>query len=126
MITSIKGSTEKVIALEIIGGYQTIDEKSIERLFEEKLAIGLKQVNLLVKIDQLSLTKSSWKAMWDDGMYALKHIKNCGRIAIVGDSKVEDFLIKIDNAFFGNKKAGREEKYFQLTDMNKAMEWVNR
>jgi len=50
--------------------------------------------------------------MWSDGVYAMKHIKNCGRIAIVGDSKFEEFLIKTDNAVFGSEKAGRIEKYF--------------
>jgi len=112
MLKVLEGTSEKAISLEIVDGYETTDEKSIEKLFEKKLATGVTKVNILMKIDKLKLTKSSWKAMWSDGVYAMKHIKNCGRIAIVGDSKFEEFLIKTDNAVFGSEKAGRIEKYF--------------
>jgi hypothetical protein len=125
MIKIIKGASEKTIALEIVGGYETKDEKHLEQLFDEKLKAGLKQVNLLIKIDDFSLTKSSWKAMWNDSIYGIKHIKNCGRIAIVGHSKAEEFMVKIDNAFFGSEKAGRIEKYFQTDNLQEAMAWVN-
>ncbi len=125
MIKIIEGASEKTIALAIVGGYETTDEKNLENLFDEKLKAGLKQVNLLIRIDGFSLTKSSWKAMWNDGVYGVKHLKNCGRIAIVGDSKAEEFMVKVDNAFFGNEKAGRAEKYFHMNDLKAAFDWVN-
>jgi len=125
MLNILKGASEKSIAIEIIDGYETVDEKLIEELFEKKLTSGITKVNILMKIDNLSLTKSSWKAMWNDGIYAMKHIKNCGHIAIVGNSKIEEFLVKTDNAFYENKKAGRIEKYFNIEDLNIALGWVN-
>lgn len=125
MLKVLEGASEKAIALEIIDGYETDDEKSIEKLFEKKLASGISKVNILMKIDNLKITKSSWKAMWSDGLFAMKHIRNCGHIAIVGNSKIEEFLVKSDNAFFGSKKAGRVEKYFNVADLDKAMGWVN-
>lgn len=125
MFKILEGASEKAIAVEIIGGYETNDEKSLEKLFEEKIASGINKVNLLIKIDKLSITHSSWKAMWSDGIYALKNISHCGHIAVVGDSKIEEFLVKMDNAMFGSKKAGRIEKYFSLDELDKAMGWVN-
>lgn len=125
MIKIIEGASEKTIALEIEGGYETKDEKHLEQLFDEKLKSGSKQVNLLIKIDGFSLSKSSWKAMWNDSIYGIKHLKNCGRIAIVGESKAEEFMVKVDNAFFGNEKAGRAEKYFHVNDLKVALDWVN-
>lgn len=125
MIKIIDGASKKSITFEIIDGYETNDEKSIEKLFDEKLASGITKVNLLVKIDKMNITKSSWKAMWDDGLYVLKHIKNCGHIAIVGNSKLEEFLVTADNTLFGNEKAGRVEKYFYVEDMNNALGWIN-
>ena len=125
MLKILDGASEKAIAVEIIDGYQTKDEKTIEKLFAEKVAAGHKQVNLLVKIDQLSLSESSWKAMWNDGVYAMKHMGQCGRIAIIGHSKTEEFLIKADNFFFENKKKDRAEKYFDVADIDEAMGWVN-
>ena len=83
MITLLDGAKSHVIALEITGGYNNDDEKSLEKLFEEKLDMGFEKVNILVKLDQLDLMKTSWKAAWHDGLYALKHIKYCGKL---GDS----------------------------------------
>ncbi len=125
MLNILESTSERSIAIEIIDGYEAVDEKLIEELFEKKLAAGITKVNILMKIDKLSITKSSWKAMWNDGLYAMKHISNCGRIAIVGDSKIEEFLVKTDNAFFENKKAGRTEKYFNVEDINVAIGWIN-
>ena len=125
MIRFIEGTIDNVMALEIIGKYEVADEKAIEQKFEECLDKGFEKVNLLVKIDSLKIVGSSMKAMWDDGIYAIKHIKHCGRIAVVGDSKVEGFLVKMDNTMFGSKKAGRIEKYFFTDEMDKAMDFVN-
>lgn len=125
MIKQLDGAAKHVIAIEIIDGYTHEDEKSLEKLFEEKLDKGVEKVSMLVKIDNLSLMKSSLKAMLKDGVYAMKHLKYCGKIAIVGESKVEEFLTKADNLFFGSKTAGREERYFHLKDLTLAFEWIN-
>ncbi len=125
MIKTIEGAKPNVIAIEIIDGYQHEDEKSLEKMFEERLDSGMEKVNLLVKIDSLKIIKSSLKAMWEDGVYAIKHIKHCGRIAVVGDSKIEEVLVKMDNAIFGSKKSGRSEKYFFTDEMDQAMDFVN-
>ncbi|MBC8319724.1 MAG: STAS/SEC14 domain-containing protein [Bacteroidetes bacterium] len=125
MIKILDSTSEKVIAIEIIGGYESKDEKSLVSMFDEKLAAGINKVNMLIKIDKLSLTKSSCKAMWDDGIFALEHFKHCGHIAVVGDSKVEEFLIKSDNVFYKSGKAGRVEKYFNVANLDKAMSWIN-
>ncbi len=125
MIKTIEGAKPNVIAIEIIDGYQHEDEKSLEKMFEERLDSGMEKVNLLVKIDSLKIIKSSLKAMWEDGVYAIKHIKHCGRIAVVGDSKIEEVLVKMDNAIFGSKKSGRSEKYFFTDEMDQALDFVN-
>jgi len=126
MLKTLEGASGNAIAIEIIDGYMPEDEIAIEKLFEEKIAAGHTKVNILIKIDKLVFSHSSWKAMWDDGLYAMKHLKNCGRIAMVGHSKVEEFLIKADNVFF-KKLAGGDsgEKYFDITDFDKALGWVN-
>lgn len=125
MIKKLDGTKPYALAVEIIDGYSYEDEKALEKMFEQRLDQGYQKVNILVKIDHLNLLKSSWKAMWEDGVYAFKHIKYCGKIAVVGDSKVEELLVKADDAVFGKKEKGREEKYFPLKDLTKAFEWVN-
>ena len=126
MIKFLDGVSEKTIAFEITDGYQVADEKALEVLFEKKLAAGITKINMLAKIDDANLTKSSWKAMMSDGVYALKHIKNCRHIAIVGHSSIQKIMIKADNALLGDKKAELIEKYFDIADYDKALEWVDK
>jgi len=125
MINLLQETKDHAIAIEIIGGYNNDDEKSLEKLFEEKLDQGFEKVNILVKLDKLDLLKTSWKAAWHDGMYALKHIKYCGKIAVVGHNKLEAFGVKLDNAMFGSKKKGRIEKYFDIKELDQAFDFVN-
>ncbi len=125
MIKILEGASENTIAIEIYDGYEVSDEKLIEKMFDEKIAAGITRINFLAKVDKLDVNSSSWKAMWNDGMYAIKHMKNCGHIAIVGHSKLEGVLVKMDNAFFENKKADRMEKYFDVADIDNAMGWAN-
>lgn len=125
MITLIEQTKAHVIAFEIINGYTRDDEHSLEKLFEQRLDLGIQKVNMLIKISELHLMKSSFKAIWQDGIYALKHLKYCGRIAVVGDSKLEEVLSKADNMFFGNKKEGREERFFYEHHIAEALDWVN-
>ena len=125
MIKILDGASESTIAVEIHDGYEVSDEKLIEKMFDGKIASGITRINFLAKVDKLNISTSSWKAMWDDGIFAIKHMKNCGHIAIVGHSKLEEILVKADNAFFSNKKADRMEKYFDVSDLNNAMGWAN-
>jgi len=46
MLKVLEGTSEKAISLEIVDGYETTDEKSIEKLFEKKLATGVTKVNI--------------------------------------------------------------------------------
>ena len=125
MIKILEGTSENTIAVDIIDGYEFADEQAIEKMFDEKIAAGITRINFLAKIDQISLNHSSWKAMWNDGLFAIKHMKKCGHIAIVGNSKLEEILVKTDNVFFQSKKADRAEKYFDVANLDKAMGWAN-
>jgi len=125
MIKLLEGASENTIAVDIIDGYEFADEQAIEKMFDDKIAAGITRINFLAKIDQINLTHSSWKAMWKDGLFAIKHMKKCGHIAIVGNSKLEEILVKADNAFMQSKKADRAEKYFDIADLDNAMGWAN-
>jgi len=125
MITLIEGTKPNVIAIEIIDAYKHEDERNLESMFEERLDKGIEKVNMLVKLDKLSISHSSFKAMWKDGIYALKHIKYCGKVAIIGNSKLEELMAKADNMMFGSEKAGRVEKFFYADEMEQALDFVN-
>jgi len=125
MLKILEGASEKTIAVEIIDGYENDDEQAIEKIFDKKIAMGITRINFLVKTDQINLNHSSWKAMWKDGLFSIKNMKKCGHIAIVGNSKLEEILVKTDNVFINSKNADRMEKYFDISDLDKAMGWAN-
>ena len=51
-------------------------------------------------------------------------MKNLRHIAVVGHSKLEKFLIELDNKLAGIVKKGLIEKYFDVADMDNAWEFV--
>lgn len=123
MFKVLDGSQGKVLGVELSGGYTKDDVKELEKLFEAA-AKNDNQVNFLIKVDQLKLTESEFAAMWEDGIYALKHLDQIGKIAVVGHSVFEKVLVKMDNMVFGSKKKGRIEKYFDVADLDRAWEFI--
>ncbi|MBN1432293.1 MAG: STAS/SEC14 domain-containing protein [Methanomicrobiaceae archaeon] len=57
------------------------------------------------------------RAMYEDMMWLLKNIKNFDRMAIVGETKSEELLIKIDGLVFG-------EKYFDISEIDQAWDYI--
>jgi len=98
---------------------------SVKKWFEEKLSHGFDRVNFLVKVDKLPLTHISCRSFWEDGVFALRHIKNMGHMAFVGHSNFEKILVGMDGAIFNRMKKGLAKKYFDVEDMDKAYDFVN-
>lgn len=124
MFQVLKQSKGSVLGVEISGEYTKADVEEFKKAFEGKIAEGHDRVNVLVKIDKLNLGKIHVNAFVEDSMYALKHLKQLRHIAVVGDSKLEKALIKLDNKLFGKKKKELIEKYFDVAEIDKAWEFV--
>ena len=52
------------------------------------------------------------------------HLNQLRHIAVVGDSKFEKVLVELDNKLFGKKKKELIERYFDVTDIDKAWKFV--
>ena len=124
MFKILEGSEGNVLGIEVIGGYMKEDIEELKKIFDDKLAEGHDKLNFLMKIDQLEFSKSDFRAFYEDCKYALQHIKNLRHIAVVGHSKLEKFLIELDNMLLGSVKKELIEKYFDVADMDKAWEFV--
>lgn len=48
-----------------------------------------------------------------------------GHIAVIGHSNFKKVLITLDGMLFNRAKKGLEEKYFDITDIDKAWNFVN-
>ena len=125
MIEQIKTFKTNTIAIEVIDGFNETDEKLCQKFFQEKLDEGFDQVNVLVKIDEMKVSHSSAKAFMEDTIWALRNYKKIGHLAIVAHSKITKALVPIDNIFFQRASKGRLERYFDVSQMDEALKFVN-
>lgn len=124
MIEQIKTFKGNALAFEVIDGFTENDEKLAQKFVKEKLAQGHETVNILVKIDEMKISKSSTKAFFEDTIYTLRNVEKLGHLAIVGHSNILKALVPIDNFFFERLGKGKEERYFDKSQMGKAMEFI--
>ena len=124
MFKVLEGTGGDVLAVEISGSYTVEDVEQFEKAAEAQLALGNQRINILAKIDKLDLLKIEPKAFFKDSKYALGHIKQMRHLAIVGDSKLEEVMVKLDNLIFGSEKKELIEKYFNVADMEQAWKFV--
>ncbi len=124
MIEQIEVSTKNVLLLDIIDGFDETDQHLFQKLFEEKLKQGFQQINVLVKLDEVKISHSSVKAFMEDALWGIRNFDKIGHLAIVAHSKVMKALVPIDNLFFERASKGRLERYFDISQMEEALKFV--
>jgi len=124
MIEQIKTFESNALAFVVIDGFTETDEKIAQKFMKEKLAQGFDTVNILVEIDEMKISKMSTKAFFEDIIYVLRNIDKLGHIAIVGHSNILKASIPIDNFFFERFGQGKEERYFDKSQIDQAMEFI--
>ena len=124
MIEKIKTFNGNTLAVEVIDGFTETDEKICQKFFQEKLDEGHEQVHVLVKLDEFKINKSSIKAFMEDIIWSLRNYKKMGHLAIVAHSNTLKALVPIDNLFFKRASKGRYERYFDISQLEEAMDFV--
>ena len=124
MIEQIKIFENNVLAIEVVDGFTETDEKICQKFYNEKLSKGFEQVNVLVKLDEMKISRSSVKAFMENVIWTLRHYKSMGHLAIVAHSKILKTLIPIDTAFFERASKGRLERYFDISQLDEAFAFV--
>jgi len=124
MIQLLNTTTNNVLALEVIEKFTEADEKYCQKLFEEKQKLGFQQINVLIKLDELKISKISIKAFFEDIIWAFRNYKHLGHIAIVAHSNIIKALVPIDNLFFERASKGRLERYFDVSQLKEAFDFV--
>ncbi len=125
MIEKLKTNKGNILAIEVIDEFTETDEKLCQKFFQQKLDEGFENVNVLVKLDELKVGQSSVKAFMQDMIWTLRNYKKLGHLAIVAHSGVLKALVPIDNLFFERASKGRYERYFDISQMDDAFEFVN-
>ncbi len=125
MIEQLKKFQNNQLAIEVIDGFTETDEKICQKWFQQKLDEGYQQVHVLVKLDETKISHSSVKAFMEDSIWALRHYKQLGHLAIVAHSNVLKALVPIDNYFFQRASKGRLERYFDVSQLDDAFEFIS-
>lgn len=125
MLEQLETFENNVLAIEVIGSFTETDEKICQKFFKEKLDQGFESVNVLVKLDEMKVDQKSIKAFMEDFIWVMRNYKRMGHFAVVAHSKVLKALVPIDNLFFQRASKGRQERYFDVSQMDEAFEFVN-
>lgn len=106
-------------------GFEITDKVSLEEEKEwiEKIEKAIEEhgkVSVLVILDE----KAGWgvKAGLEDLQWIIKNMKKLDKIAIVSESNVWKWLISVDSQFA--KMVGIGEKYFDVSEIADAWQWV--
>ncbi|MTI40884.1 STAS/SEC14 domain-containing protein [Fulvivirga lutimaris] len=124
MIEQIETFEGNSLAIEVIDGFSETDEKLAQKFFNKKIEAGYDHVNVLVKLDEMKISHTSVKAFMEDMIWVIRNFKHLGNLAIVAHSNILKAMVPIDNFFFERLQKGYEERYFDISQMDKAMEFI--
>ncbi|MEN2283743.1 STAS/SEC14 domain-containing protein [Algoriphagus sp. SE2] len=126
MVEQLKTYKNGILAIEIIDGFTETDEKFLQKLFEDKKEKGFDPINILIKLDEAKISKSSIKVFFEDIIYTLRNYKQMGHVAVVAHSNILKALVPIDNWFFQRSSKGREERYFDISQLDQAFKFIEK
>lgn len=121
MIKELPRSYANNLAFEINGKVSLEDEKSwIARL--DVITDEYEKFNVMIVLGE----NASWgmEAGLADIKWIIKHMDKFSKIAIVGESDVWKWLIKVDSFFA--KFIGINELYFNMSNLEFAWDWVRK
>jgi len=124
MIQQLKEYDKAILAIKLKEGFTENDFNEIQKLAKAKREKGFDRANILIKLDELKITESSGKAILDQIGKVLINLREFGRIAVVGDSKLLEKLVAVDNFFLQKINKGSEEKYFDVSALDEALQFV--
>jgi hypothetical protein len=119
MIKQLEGSEGPIIGLEITGKISLeVENEWIAKI--EQMLESFDKVSILAVLGE----DAGWglKAGVEDLKWLITHLDRLDKIAIVSDSKVLDWLIKVDSQFAKLFKIG--EKHFTSDNVDAAWEWI--
>lgn len=125
MIEQIKTFKGNALAIEVIDGFTETDEKLAQKFFKDKIDEGNDHVNVLIKLDEMKISHSSTKVFMEDMIWVLRNYKHMGNLAIVAHSKILKALVPMDNFFFERLQKGYEERYFDISQLDNAIEFIS-
>ncbi|MGB1014047.1 MAG: STAS/SEC14 domain-containing protein [Nannocystaceae bacterium] len=115
--TVLKETADDLVAVRISGDMTEEDIAFFQELIEIAIA-KYDQVNLLVELQRFSGWASP-KSLLEDIRVATKYVGKIKRLAVLGDSTWQKWLINLDRPFAA--LFGLQERYFELSQRERAL-----
>lgn len=103
--------------IKIIGKLTHDDYEEFIPIFEQAIS-NIEEVNVKILVDIKELESWDLEAFWDDLKFGIEHDKDFSHIAVLGNSKFQEFGLKFASLF-----TNAIMKYFY--NENDAREWLN-
>jgi hypothetical protein len=117
MINIIGTENEKVMHMEVSGKVTKEEIHDIAAAVDAQIRVHGK-MNVIVELKEFKGYTIS--GFFEDFKYGLAHRDSFNRLAVVGDSKIEEVLVNISNIILSG-----EIKFFYHKDLEIAKDWVN-
>ncbi len=116
MFEKIPVNADHIIAVRAEGVLTDADYQSflpeLEQLIEQEGPIS-------AYVDMQDFKRWEAKAAWEDLKFGIAHDVDFDRIAVVGNSKWQQWMIKVSNIFFA-----ADMRYFPAEEKQAAMDWL--
>ncbi len=116
MLQLLDTTTSDLVAFRITGQVDANDYAILKPAFKERIATFDK---IRVYAEMYDLEAVTPKAIWEDLKMDIKYVSHVSRVAIVGDSKWEELMVKAAVPFVSG-----EMKYFDFSQRDAAWAWV--
>ncbi|HEB69062.1 MAG TPA: hypothetical protein ENI88_05510 [Desulfobulbus sp.] len=116
MFEKIPVNADHIIAVRVEGVLTDADYQDflpeLEQLIDREGPIS-------AYVDMQDFKKWEAKAAWDDLKFGIAHEVDFDRIAVVGNSKWQQWMVTVSNIFFS-----ADMRYFSAEEKQKAMDWL--
>ena len=125
MLTQIKQFKGNALALELTDSWTVADQQFMAQLFDEKLNEGYQHINLLFKVNDMSVFKHmDLKAFMEGEIWACKHFLQIGKCAVVAHSNFVKEVVKLEGKALHLVNKALEERYFEVEELEEAMKFI--
>ena len=116
MIRFLSETKDDVVGVELSESVGATDFRAMTELLAET-ASQHGPIRLLVKVDRLEDVAPL--ALWEEFKFAIEHVKELERIALVSDSALHEAYVKIVDPILPGKM-----RHFEVEEIEPAWRWI--
>lgn len=117
MITIEHGEDQQIVTIRASGKLTSGDYDAAIPELEHAMKLAEGPLRMLIRLEDFS----GWEmgAAWKDLKFDMRHGPDLGRIAVLGETRLEEWGTKLSAPFFG-----ADMKFFPIEQEEDAMAWL--